>query len=304
MEDLKGCPACESSNFKNFISCKDYTVSGDYFTVNQCVECGLKFTSPRPAEAEIGKYYQSADYISHSNKSNDGISKLYAAVRQFAVYQKVKLVMFLVPRGSQVVDLGAGNGYFVKQLISSGFKASGYEPSEDARKVAKTDFDIEIESLERFQSVEMQSINCITLWHVLEHIHALKKTLNDIYSRLTTDGYLIIAVPNPESYDAKHYREFWAAYDVPRHLYHFSPDALTKLLLQSGFVLADKKPMLFDSTYVSLLSEKYKNGNMSLPQLLKGLWFGFVSNAHAFFTTKNYSSNIFIFKKTGGKTEG
>ncbi|MBE7510325.1 MAG: class I SAM-dependent methyltransferase [Bacteroidia bacterium] len=296
MEELKGCPACES-NFNAFITCKDFTVSGEYFTVNQCVECGLKFTSPRPAEAEIGRYYQSQDYISHSNKNNDGIGKLYAAVRQFAVYQKVKLIMYLVPRGSQIVDLGAGNGYFVKQLKASGYNASGFEPSDDARKVAQTDFDIEIEALERFQEVEMQSVKCITLWHVLEHIHSLKKTLTDIHSKLTADGYLIIAVPNPESFDAKHYKEYWAAYDVPRHLYHFSAGSITKLLAQSGFQLKEKKPMLFDSTYVALLSEKYKSGKLSLPQLLKGLWFGFISNVNGFLFTKNFSSHIYIFKK-------
>ncbi|MBS1764021.1 MAG: class I SAM-dependent methyltransferase [Bacteroidetes bacterium] len=297
MEDLKGCPACESTNFREFISCKDFTVSGEYFTVNQCVECGLKFTSPRPSEEEIGKYYQSPEYISHTNKSADGIGKLYTAVRQFAVYQKVNLIRTTVPQNSEIIDLGAGNGYFVTQLISNGFKARGFEPSDDARKVAKTDFNIDIEPLDDFQSVEAQSVNCITLWHVLEHIHSLKKTLNDIYSKLTAEGYLIIAVPNPESYDAKHYKAFWAAYDVPRHLYHFSPQSIIKLLSHSGFDLAHKKPMWFDSTYVSLLSEKYKSGKLSLLQLIKGLWFGFISNVHGFVFTKNYSSHIYIFKK-------
>ncbi|MCC7513238.1 MAG: class I SAM-dependent methyltransferase, partial [Bacteroidia bacterium] len=177
------------------------------------------------------------------------------------------------------------------------YNASGFEPSDDARKVAQTDFDIEIEALERFQEVEMQSVKCITLWHVLEHIHSLKKTLSDIHSKLTAGGYLIIAVPNPESYDAKHYKEYWAAYDVPRHLYHFSAGSITKLLAQSGFQLKEKKPMLFDSTYVALLSEKYKSGKLSLPQLLKGLWFGFISNVNGFLFTKNFSSHIYIFKK-------
>ncbi len=299
MELLNECPSCGTQDKIEYLTCKDFGYSGSYFTINQCVRCGLLFTSPRPDEAEIGAYYKSDDYVSHTNKSKGIINKLYPIVRNIAVNQKVRLVKKLIPKNSSVADLGAGNGYFVKALLKAGFPTKGYEPSPEAIKLAKETFDTNLLPIESFYSSGYEEFNCITLGHVLEHVHTLKKTLNNIKLSLKKDGILIIAVPNPASKDAEFYKEFWAAYDMPRHLYHFTPEALTSLIESFNFTLLDTKPMLFDSTYVSLLSERYKAKSSKPIQIIKAFYRGIHSNMHAAIYTGNYSSLIYIFRKNG-----
>jgi SAM-dependent methyltransferase len=299
METLNTCPFCNHSSHTPYLTCKDHTVSNEYFIVNQCVKCGLLFTSPRPDNTEIGTYYQSKEYVSHTNKSKGMVGLLYPLVRRFAVDQKVRLVKKLIGKNDTVVDIGAGNGYFVKALQNAGFQSIGFEPSDDARKVALNEFKVDIKPLHEISQTKQESIQCITLWHVLEHIHDLNETLSLIYRLLKQQGVLIIAVPNPNSWDAKHYGSNWAAYDVPRHLYHFKPETLIQIIEQLGLKLILKKPMLFDAAYVSILSEKYKAKNPRWLQFLNGVFNGLKSNVHAYHHHGNYSSLIYVFKKTG-----
>ncbi len=302
MENLPCCPACNSTSLSFFLSCKDYTVSGQQFTVNQCLTCNLKFTNPRPSQADIGPYYESDEYISHSNNSQGIINSLYQQVRKYTVNQKVNIVKNLLSKGSIVLDYGAGTGYFLSALSKANYKTLGIEPNDLARAIAKKENDLDLSIPETLQYSDKQSINCITLWHVLEHVHALQETIINFHSVLTTNGYLIIAVPNADSFDASHYQEKWAAYDVPRHLYHFNQKSLTLLLSKSGFKHVKTKPMYFDSTYVSMLSEKYiskETGNKPGPiKLLKGLFWGAISNIYGLFSKNNYSSLIYIFQKS------
>lgn len=297
MEILNECPACGANAKIEYLTCKDFGYSGSYFTINQCVSCKLLFTSPRPDASEIGAYYKSDDYVSHTNKSKGIINRLYPIVRNIAVNQKVRLIKKLIPKNSSVADLGAGNGYFVKAVLKAGFPIKGYEPSLEAIKLAKETFNTDLHPIETFYTTGNEEFNCITLWHVLEHIHTLQETLNHIKITLKKNGILIIAVPNPASKDAEYYKEFWAAYDVPRHLYHFTPEALEKLIGSFNFTLLDKKPMLFDSTYVSLLSERYKAKSSKAVQIYNALYRGIHSNMHAAIYTGNYSSLIYIFRK-------
>ncbi len=297
MEILNQCPSCGINNKIEYLTCKDFGYSGSYFTINQCVGCGLLFTSPRPEAAEIGAYYKSDDYVSHTNKSKGVINKLYPVIRNIAVNQKVRLVKKLIPQNASVSDLGAGNGYFVKALLKSGFQVKGFEPSQEAIKLAKDAFNTNLHPIEEFYNTDTEEFNCITLWHVLEHVHTLKETLNHIKLSLKKDGVLIIAVPNAASKDAEYYKEFWAAYDVPRHLYHFTPETLTTLIESFNFTLLYKKPMLFDSTYVSLLSERYKAKSSKAIQLTNALYRGIHSNLHAAIYTGNFSSLIYVFRK-------
>ncbi|MCB9186630.1 MAG: methyltransferase domain-containing protein [Flavobacteriales bacterium] len=130
----------------------------------------------------------------------------------------------------------------------------------------------------------------------MEHVHRLDETLIEFHRILKPNGNLIIAVPNHTSYDAKIYREDWAAYDVPRHLYHFNPLTIEPLLNDAGFELTRMKPMWFDSVYVSLLSEKNR-GNSGLVAWLRAGLIGTLSNLSAVFDTKKCSSVIYVFKK-------
>jgi predicted SAM-dependent methyltransferase len=140
-------------------------------------------------------------------------------------------------------------------------------------------------------SYDESSFDAITLWHVLEHLHDLHGYGDRFRKLLRLTGKLILAVPNYISHDATHYGSSWAAYDVPRHLYHFSPDAMTILLRDHGFSIKEIHPQWFDSFYVSLLSEQYKNGKSNL---IKGGWEGLVSDINTMKKKENSSSLIYV----------
>jgi 2-polyprenyl-3-methyl-5-hydroxy-6-metoxy-1,4-benzoquinol methylase len=287
------CPVCKSPSFTSFLTCKDYTVSNETFTIVNCNTCGFKFTNPRPDDSVLGNYYKSEDYISHSNTSKGIISKLYKAVRNYTLKKKLALVNKHVSRGT-ILDYGCGTGMFLKVCQDNAWKAFGMEPDEGARKIASEQGLTVFSDKGRMQTyITNQTFDAITLWHVLEHVTDLEETLNFFKTKLNPNGVLIIAVPNYTSFDSQVYKEHWAAYDVPRHLYHFNIESIQKLITPYGFKLTETKPMKFDSFYVSLLSEKYKTGNMNY---IKAFSTGLKSNLKAK-EASNYSSVIYVFKK-------
>ncbi len=289
LQQINNCPVCKGTDFAPFLTCKDYTVSHESFNIVSCNDCNFKFTNPRPPDSEIGKYYKSEDYVSHSDSKKGLINRLYHIVRTRTLKQKLGLISQYVSRGT-ILDYGCGTGMFLKVCADAGWRSFGFEPDNDARKLA------EGKGLTVASSKENLSNNkydIITLWHVLEHVTDLHETLNFFSKNITDKGRLIIAVPNYTSADAKHYKEFWAGYDVPRHIYHFEINTLKKLLGNYGFSLEETKPMKFDSYYVSMLSEKYKTGSMNY---IKAFLSGFKSNSAAK-DSSQYSSVIYIFKK-------
>ena len=293
MKTLSNCPICKTQIFDPFLTCKDYTVSQQNFTIVSCNNCNFKFTNPRPEDKNLGDYYKSEDYISHSNTSKGVISKLYKQVRNYTLKKKLKLITNYVSRGT-ILDYGCGTGMFLNACQKAGWKAFGMEPNEGARKIASEMGLNTFSDKERIQTyVGQQTFDIITLWHVLEHVTDLEQTLTFFKEKLSRNGILIIAVPNYTSYDANHYKQFWAAYDVPRHLYHYEIKTIKKLLEPYSFTLTETKPMKFDSFYVSMLSEKYKTGSINY---FKAFLTGLKSNLKAK-QAKDYSSVIYVFKK-------
>jgi SAM-dependent methyltransferase len=292
MKTLNNCPVCNATSFSSFITCKDYTASNETFNIVNCQSCSFKFTSPRPQNQDLGNYYKSEDYISHSNTSKGLISKLYKSVRNHTIKKKIALVLKHVSRGT-ILDYGCGTGMFLSACQKDGWKAFGMEPDEGARKIATQMGLNTFSDKDRMQTyITNQKFDAITLWHVLEHVTDLPETLSFFKSKLNPKGALIIAVPNHTSYDANKYKEFWAAYDVPRHLYHFEINSISKLLDNYGFKLEETKAMKFDSFYVSMLSEKYKTGSI---KYLSAFLTGLKSNLKAK-EAKDYSSVIYVFK--------
>lgn len=293
MKEINSCIICGSNSFEPFLICKDFTVSQQDFKIVSCKHCGFKFTNPRPEDKELGKYYKSEEYVSHSDTKKGLINKLYHYVRNYTLNKKLSLVNSYVSRGT-ILDYGCGTGMFLSTCTLTGWKTFGLEPDEDARKLATNKNIVVFENKQQLEDqIKDYSLSVITLWHVLEHVTDMEQMLSFFERKLKKDGVLIIAVPNHLSYDAKYYKEFWAAYDVPRHLYHFEKNTVEKLLENSGFYLEETKPMKFDSFYVSMLSEKYKTGTSNL---LKAFWTGLKSNIKAK-TATEYSSVIYIFKK-------
>jgi 2-polyprenyl-3-methyl-5-hydroxy-6-metoxy-1,4-benzoquinol methylase len=289
LQQITYCPVCKGTDFAHFLTCKDYTVSQESFNIVSCKSCNFKFTNPRPSDSEIGKYYKSEDYVSHSDTKKGLINRLYHMVRTRTLKQKLELISQYVSRGT-ILDYGCGTGMFLKTCADAGWKSFGFEPDTDAKKLAEQKGLIVATSKEALAG---NKYDIISLWHVLEHVTDLDETLQFFSKNISDKGRLIIAVPNYTSADAKYYKEFWAGYDVPRHIYHFEINTLKKLLVNHGFSLEETKPMKFDSYYVSMLSEKYKTGSMNY---FTAFLNGFKSNVAAK-DSAQYSSVIYIFKK-------
>lgn len=289
MNTIKVCPICEGTEFKPVLSGVDYTVSRETFKIVECNNCGFHFTNPIPTIDKIGEYYKAESYVSHSSSNKGLINKLYQKVRKHTLKQKLKLVTRLA-KGNSILDIGAGTGHFLNVCQQANWNSLGLEPDADARAFAKKEFDVTLQSTADLHQLPEASRDVITMWHVLEHVYDLRKDVEQIVKVLKEDGVLVVAVPNRNSFDAKHYKEFWAAYDLPIHLYHFVPDDIKRLFGQFNMEVVEILPMKFDAYYVSMLSEKYKGGN-----IVKAFFNGWRSNLKA--KQDSYSSQIYILKK-------
>lgn len=289
------CPVCGSADIKIVLQAIDYTATGETFAIAACDSCDLRFTQDAPDAASIGPYYKSEDYISHTNTSKGIINRLYQFARKRTLVNKRKLVQKStgLQKGS-LLDVGSGIGSFVSEMKQAGWEVSGLEPDPGARKIARELYALQLGDIDQFYQLPATHFDAITLWHVLEHVHALHTYVQQLKNILKENGRLFIAVPNHSSLDAAVYQEYWAAYDVPRHLYHFSPKSIKVLMEKNGLRLREYKPMWYDSFYISLLSSKYKNGKTNW---LAAAWNGFRSNLKTMGDVKKCSSVIYIISR-------
>ena len=289
------CPVCGGGNIADKFVVKDYTVSGEEYMLQQCGDCTFVFTQDIPSQEEIGPYYASQNYISHSNTQKGLINNLYHKVRKITLGAKRKLIVAETNTSKgNLLDVGCGTGAFLNEMKTAGWNITGLEPDETARKNAQELFGIHPQPSHELFQLPADSYDAITMWHVLEHVHQLHEYIEQLKNLLATSGRLIIAVPNYTSHDANHYQRFWAAYDVPRHLYHFSPQSMRVLMEKHGLQVIRTKPMWFDSFYVSMLSEQYKNGGSNN---IKAFFTGLVSNIKALANNERCSSVIYIIGK-------
>lgn len=290
MKAIDKCPVCEGTSFHPLTTAIDYTVSQKTFNIVQCNNCTLAMTSPRPDDASLGLYYQSDQYISHTAKANTIIDRLYLIARKFTLSSKYRIVRRWTT-GYDLLDYGAGTADFLGYMHGRGFNVTGIEPSTEARTIAsKRHPDISIQP----DLPSAQQFDIITLWHVLEHIPDLSATLQKLRSILAPNGRMFIAVPTLTAWESKYYGAHWAAYDVPRHLWHFAPGTMKPLLEKNRLRQLGVIPMYLDSFYISLLSEKYRNhGQINAFGMIRAFINGFRSNLYGF-KTGNYSSLIYI----------
>jgi ubiquinone/menaquinone biosynthesis C-methylase UbiE len=294
MIDIKICPVCGGENLQRFLSSKDNTVSQQVFELRQCQTCKLGITTPRPADQDLHQYYLSDDYISHSNKGTTLVDKVYLIARSFTLKWKLRIIQQGNTTPGKILDYGCGTGDFLSACRSIAWTTAGVEPSQAAREQAKKITGSPI--YESLSSVPDANFSVITLWHVLEHVSNLDETLSQLKNMLAENGTIFIAVPNHNSWDGEHYKEYWAGYDTPRHLWHFPRETMKTLITKNGMNLMGTIPMKLDSFYISLLSEKYKNNRSSLMGMLKATVNGFKSNVKAS-KSGNYSSLIYIVRK-------
>lgn len=291
----KICPLCNSSDINAAFGVQDYTVSKEEFIIFNCNTCTARFTQNIPSQKQIGAYYKSDAYISHSDTKKGLISKLYHTVRNITLKRKKNLINKQTKnQKGKLLDIGAGTGAFAYTMQQNGWQITALEPDEVATEVALTKYKLVLQPLENFYSLPKHQYNAITLWHVLEHVHDLQGYFKKFSELLATNGKLFIAVPNYTSFDAEWFKEFWAAYDVPRHLYHFSPKSMQQLADLHGFTIVKQKRMLFDSFYVSLLSTQYQSQKINY---FTALIVGLCSTVASIFHKEKCSSIIYILQK-------
>ena len=293
MKEIRTCPICQGHDFTPIAETKDFTITQQTFSVIQCLNCSLGITSPQPPESELDQYYQSDDYISHTERNVSIFDSLYRQARNYTLRWKHELIRTTSPANT-LLDFGCGTGEFLEFMQHRGYIVKGVEPSEKARTLAIRKLSIH-NIYPSLEEVNSQFAN-ITLWHVLEHIPDLNQTIEHLKSLLTPDGTIFIAVPNLNSWDSKHYKNFWAAYDTPRHLWHFTQQSIPTLLKKHRLRLIGTKPMKLDAFYVSLLSEKYLNSRKhSIGGTINAIANGARSNLSAQ-KTGEYSSLIYIVR--------
>lgn len=267
------CPVCKSSKIQPLLTVIDQTVSGETFEVWMCQACTLRFTQGAPDESSIAPYYKSEAYISHTDSNKGVINQLYKWVRRYTLGLKAKLLVTHTgkPKGT-LLDIGCGTGAFLNRMQQNGWVARGLEPNSEARDLASKLYGIEAGDITELFNLQPASFDAVTMWHVLEHVHQVHDYVEQISKLLKAGGRLFIAVPNYESLDADIYGSYWAAYDVPRHLYHFTPKAISALVSQHGMSVTAQEPMWFDAFYISMLSSKYQTGSIAYAgSLLNGL---------------------------------
>jgi len=277
------------SKSKLFLSVNDHTVSNEKFELLHDESLDLLITDPQPNEENLPKYYESEDYISHTDGKRSLFEKAYHLVKNIALKNKLNLINSLSKSKGNLLDIGAGTGDFLALAKDNGWHTIGVEPNQKAKAIAVKKG---VSFVESTKPLADNSFDVITMWHVLEHVPDLENQISELKRLLKADGTVLIAVPNFNSYDAKHYGKFWAAFDAPRHLWHFSKTAIKKLFEKEEMTLEKVLPMKFDSFYVSLLSEKYKTGKMNY---LTAFFVGLKSNWNASQNCE-YSSHIYVIK--------
>ncbi len=285
---------CGSVTIRKELTCKDFVATGESFDLYRCDSCSFLFTNPRPDVNEIGVYYQSNRYVSHAGDKSQFsfMYKVYDIVRDYSIKQKLIHIKSYKPEG-KLMDLGCGLGYFLDGVVKDNtFDAVGVDVSDDAVEYVKKKFGYQVKNESELDSFERESFDVITQWHVLEHVHTLNERMQQLKQLLKKDGYLFIAVPNSNSWDAKHYHEFWDGYDVPRHLYHFNQKSFNLLMQKHGFKVVETKSMPFDAPYISMRSEVHKGNKL---EFVRGAISGLRSTLSA---SKNndHSSLLFVVK--------
>jgi len=290
------CPVCDETEFDNFVECTDFYASQEKYSLQKCKNCGFIFTQFFPSESEIGRYYEVQEYVSHSDSRRGIVNFIYHFARSYMLRRKVALVEKVSGITSgKLLDYGCGTAYFLNAVSENGWSAIGIEKSAKARNLATSMFKLDVYDPSGINHLEANSYDVITLWHVMEHIENLNEMLDRFYALLKPGGTLVVAVPNNKSYDAQYYGEYWAAYDVPRHLWHFDTSTVKALMNRRGFSFKTLEAMPLDAFYISMLSERYKQSSFSF---VKGLLVGFFAFIATLKDKNNSSSIIYVLKKT------
>jgi SAM-dependent methyltransferase len=196
--------------------------SGLRFLIVQCSECGLCFTNPRPDAVSIQRFYP-ADYFGHQSKRRPGKTNI-------------------PPHGNRrLLDFGCGGGDFLKRMQTQGWQVAGLDPAEAAVERARDlSLDAQVGTLPTLRRTD-GSFDAITMWQSLEHTHQPLAALQDAHRLLDANGRLYVTVPNFAGFGSRWFGGAWYGLDVPRHLTHFTPLTLRRMLGKAGFTQIEMK---------------------------------------------------------------
>ena len=291
---IKNCPVCDSSDFASFMDVPDWLVSKETFNISKCTSCGFKFTSDAPSENLVGPYYNSEEYVEHSDTKSGLIYSLYHKAREFMLSYKLRIISKMNV-GKKLLDVGSGSGYFLNKMATNGYDVTGVEISDKAVELCKKNFGITANSPQDFLTNKLdKDYDLITLWHVFEHVYSFEEYFDLFSNSLKDGGRLILALPNSDSTDADLYQEHWAAYDMPRHLWHFTPDTLELFASKRGFKLVKKHTLALDPFFISMVSASYKKNFTFLPITLLKAFYSFTISL---FNIDKSSSLIYVLEK-------
>ena len=289
------CPWCQSEKAHTHLSLKDYFLTQEPFEIMVCEDCGLLYTTPKPSDEKLGDYYKSEAYYSHQENKKGFIPRLYEAIKKVNIKHKFEVATndLKLENGGKMLEIGCGVGGFLHYAEQQGWDCYGAEPSEDAMKILQSKTKAKVVKPAQIEDFPDASFDLICMWHVLEHVADLKWQIAQLKRLLKPNGRIVIALPNYQSYDAQYYKDKWAAYDVPRHLNHFSEEFMRKELNNCGLAYIKSEKLVWDSFYISYLSEQYCQHNLAL---LRGAWLGLLSNLKAR-NSGQYSSLVYVFKE-------
>ncbi len=295
MPDLHRCPACSANRIVDLFRARDYLVSGREYLIRRCEACGMGWTADPPPEEEAGGYYLSGEYISHTDRKKNFSDHLYHLARNYMLGRKHRLTTLVTGKHSgSLLDVGSGTGYYAAYMKERGWQVSAIEPNDQAREYSASHFSLSVTTPDRIEDFATGSFDCITFWHVLEHLYEPGQWLNEVRRLLKDDGRCIIALPNFSSADAEWFGKRWAALDVPRHLWHFTPDALQKFVGARGFNCERIVPLPLDLFYISSLS--YRNNGNRLP-LARGVLTGLFIALRNLLRKEKASSLVYLISK-------
>ena len=286
------CPLCSGKRISQYLKCTDYLVSREEFDLYKCPECGFVFTREYPDEQNIGKYYDSDDYISHDNTAKGFLNRIYLMARNLMLRKKRRITEKATGlQKGKILDIGCGTGYFAGTMKKAGWDVTCMEPNSKARDFGSRKFGLNVIEPDQISALPDKSFDCITMWHVLEHFQDPFRYSEEIIRLLKPGGVCLSALPNCSSFDAKCYGKYWAAFDVPRHLWHFIPETYRVFAEKTGFHITETRSLPLDVFYISILSEKNKGSQLHfLKGIMNGSWFAF----RALFDKRKSSSLIYF----------
>ncbi len=291
MRSENQCPVCGNNHLEEVFKVLDFRGSDEAFDLKRCTACSFILTSPRPQDAELGRYYPKSNYVSHNEKPTGVFDRIYFQVQKANLRDKLNKIQLYSKKGF-LLDYGCGSGSFLGFMQQNGWMVEGVELSKEAAEIASKRTNSSIWSPDEFV-IQPNKYDVISLWHVLEHLPDFERVIDKLKASLKPGGILLIAVPNHKSYDAQFFGNKWAAWDVPIHLWHFNKEVINRLAKKWKMQFLETLPMPFDAFYVSMLSAQNKK---SKGWFLKGAWIGLLSNFKAK-RNKEASSLIYILKK-------